>query len=93
MDPLLARNPGEFLDLRCRAGQIPNGSILSAAAATVANAPSRSISATHVVGGRRSEDLSAFEVFVARLVDGYEIGASVRVGDGAFAVRGRSRTG
>jgi hypothetical protein len=87
MDPFLTRSLVEILDETCAAVQLPNEGTLRAAAATVANAPSHSISATRVVGVLGSEDLSAFEVFVARLVEEYEIEASVRVEDGTFAVR------
>ena len=93
MDPRLASSLVEIRDEMYAAVQIPYEGTLRAAAATVANAPTHSINATRVVGVLGSEDLSAFEVFVARLVEGYGIEASVCVEDGTFAVRFSRPTG
>jgi hypothetical protein len=87
LDPRLARSVAEIRDAPRAAVALSSERILRASAATVANARPDEISATRVAGVLGLDDLSAFEAFVARLVEEYKLEASVRVQDGTFAVR------
>jgi hypothetical protein len=87
MNQLLARQLDALLAVSAPPRELACESSLRRAASTVCDASAQRITAARVVRTFGADDPSAVEALVARLVDEYDMHASMRVVGDSFAVR------